>query len=278
MYRGRHRHEPQRDTALTRVASTLIRHPVMGPRELFYADIFASRKTGCRSGLGMPGVRDRHSGCVSTYLVEHDLFDFLLLSLPDNDWHSHKRGPEAQVQSIAQADLQLARVMNAAGGLEEFLAEHAVIAMADHSQAPVVGVDRPPGRAGATSGCSVRSGPSDGSRGSPSARPSARRWSTRWTSPSATRCAHPGRPRARDRGRGSRDVARARRPRRPREGVIASPRHGELRFAPGGAGATRAAWPGAWRASSRCSSAQRAGADGSRRPTTPTPWRACGRR
>jgi hypothetical protein len=138
MYRGRHRHEPQRDTALTRVASALIRHPVMGPRELFYADIFASRRTGCRSGLGMPGVRDRHSGCVSAYLVEHDLCDFLLLSLPDNDWYSHKHGPDAQVRSLAQADLQLARVMNAAGGVDEFLAEHAVIAMADHSQAPVL--------------------------------------------------------------------------------------------------------------------------------------------
>ena len=137
MYRGRYRHEPQRDTALTRVASTLMRHAVMGPRELFYADIFASRRTGCRSGLGMPGVRDRHSGCVSSYLVEHDLFDFLLLSLPDNDWHSHKRGPEGQLQSLAQADLQLARVCEAAGGVDEFLAEHAVIAMADHSQAPV---------------------------------------------------------------------------------------------------------------------------------------------
>ncbi len=137
MYRGRHRHEPQRDTALTRVASTFIRHPVMGPRELFYADIFSSRRTGCRSGLGMPGVRDRHSGCVSAYLTEHDLFDFLLLSLPDNDWFSHKRGPEGQLQSLAQADLQLARVMNAAGGVDEFLEEHAVIAMADHSQAEV---------------------------------------------------------------------------------------------------------------------------------------------
>jgi hypothetical protein len=139
IYRGRHRHEPQRDTALTRFASRLMRHPVMGPRELFYADIFASRSTGCRSGLGMPGVRDRHSGCVSAYLVEHDLFDFLLLSLPDNDWYSHKHGPEAQVQSIAAADLQLARVMDAAGGVDAFLEGHAVIAMADHSQAPVVG-------------------------------------------------------------------------------------------------------------------------------------------
>jgi len=138
IYRGRYRHEPQRDTALTRFASTLIRHPVMGPRELFYADIFASRRTGCRSGLGMPGLRDRHSGCVSAHLVEHDLFDFLLLSLPDNDWYSHKHGPDAQIRSLAAADLQLARVMDAAGGVEEFLKDHAVIAMADHSQAPVV--------------------------------------------------------------------------------------------------------------------------------------------
>jgi predicted AlkP superfamily pyrophosphatase or phosphodiesterase len=137
MYRGRHRHEPQKDTALTRFAARLMRHPVMGPRELFYADIFASRPTGCRSGLGMPGVRDRHSGCVSAYMVEHDLFDFLLLSLPDNDWYSHKHGPEGQLHSIAQADLQLARVFNAGGGIERFLQEHAVIAMADHSQAPV---------------------------------------------------------------------------------------------------------------------------------------------
>jgi Type I phosphodiesterase / nucleotide pyrophosphatase len=137
MYRGRYRHEPQRDTTLTRVASRLMRHPVMGPRELFYADIFASRRTGCRSGLGMPGVRDRHSGCVSSYLVENDLFDFLLLSLPDNDWYSHKYGPDAQTRSLAQADLQLARVMDAAGGVDRFLDEHAVIAMADHSQAPI---------------------------------------------------------------------------------------------------------------------------------------------
>jgi predicted AlkP superfamily pyrophosphatase or phosphodiesterase len=137
MYRGRHRHEPQRDSALTRLASTLMRNPVMGPRELFYADIFSSRQTGCSSSLGMPGVRDRHSGCVSSYLVEHDLFDFLLLSLPDNDWYSHKHGPEGQTHSLALADLQLARVMDAGGGIEKFLEEHAVIVMADHSQVPI---------------------------------------------------------------------------------------------------------------------------------------------
>ncbi|HWX74944.1 MAG TPA: alkaline phosphatase family protein [Solirubrobacteraceae bacterium] len=137
MYRGRYRHEPVRDTAFARVVATLMRYPVMGPRELFYADVFASRRTSCRSNLGMPGIRDRHSGCVSSYLVEQDLFDFLLLSLPDNDWYSHKYGLDGQLHSIAQADAQLARVCAAAGGVEEFLAEHAVIAMADHSQSDI---------------------------------------------------------------------------------------------------------------------------------------------
>ena len=85
----------------------------------------------------MPGIRDQHSGCVSAYLVEHDLFDFLLLSLPDNDTHSHKYGPHAQVTSIHEADRQIERVMHAAGGPDAFLDEHAMIVVADHSHAPV---------------------------------------------------------------------------------------------------------------------------------------------
>ena len=138
MYRGRHEHNVSRDTALTRIAGqTLFRRPILGPQELFYADIYASRKTNCKSTMGMPGIRDQHSGCVSAHLVEHDLFDFLLLSLPDNDTHSHKYGPHAQVTSIHEADRQLERVMHAAGGPDAFLEEHAMIVVADHSHAAV---------------------------------------------------------------------------------------------------------------------------------------------
>jgi hypothetical protein len=138
MWRGRHEHTASRDSALTRIAGqTLFRRPIRGPRELFYADVYASRSTGCKSQLGMPGMRDQHSGCVGAYLVEHDLFDFLLLSLPDNDTHSHKNGPHAQVTSIHDADHQIERVMKAAGGVEAFLEDHAVIVVADHSHAAV---------------------------------------------------------------------------------------------------------------------------------------------
>jgi predicted AlkP superfamily pyrophosphatase or phosphodiesterase len=137
IYRGRHRHEVSDETALTRLASAVFRHAVYGPRELFYADIFASRRTPCRSQLGLPGVRDQHSGCVAEYLVEHDLFDFLLLSLPDNDTYSHKNGPFAQVDSIAAADRQIQRMMDAVGGTDAFLEDHAMVVCSDHSQSKV---------------------------------------------------------------------------------------------------------------------------------------------
>ena len=138
IYRGRHQHEVANETALARiVTSTLFRRTIDGPQELFYADIYASRKTGCRGQLGMPGVRDQHTGCVGAYLVEHDLFDFMLFSLPDNDAWSHKNGPHAQVTSIAAADRQLERIMHAAGGPEAFLEQYAVIVTSDHSQAAV---------------------------------------------------------------------------------------------------------------------------------------------
>jgi type I phosphodiesterase/nucleotide pyrophosphatase len=138
IYRGRHRHAPDRDGAYARLArAAQFRHAVWGPRELFYADIFSSRRTDCRSTLGLPGQRDQHAGCIGAHLVENDLFDFLLLSLPDNDSFSHRRGPYAQVTSIATADRALQRVMDAGGGPEAFLDDHTVIVMSDHSQTSI---------------------------------------------------------------------------------------------------------------------------------------------
>ena len=138
IYRGRHPHEVANESALARiVTSTLFRRTIDGPRELFYADLYASRKTGCRGQLGLPGARDQHTGCVGAYLEEHDLYDFMLFSLPDNDAYSHRNGPHAQVTSIAAADRQIERLMHAAGGPDEFLENHAVVVCSDHSQAPV---------------------------------------------------------------------------------------------------------------------------------------------
>jgi len=134
IYRGRHRHEPSRESAYVRLAEAAqFRHAVWGPKELFYADLFDTQNTGCFSTLGLPGQRDQHSACVGERLVEDDLFDFLLFSLPDNDTYSHREGPDAQPVSLARADVALQRLMDAGGGVDAFLEDHAVIVVSDHS-------------------------------------------------------------------------------------------------------------------------------------------------
>jgi hypothetical protein len=139
IYRGRHRHQVSLEGLVRRavdISKLKFRHHTWGPAELFYGDLYASREVPCRS-TSIPGSRDGYAACCSAKLVKEDGFDFLLLSLPDNDNYSHRHGPEASVESIAKADHCFAKVVEAAGGLDPFLADHALILLADHAQTPV---------------------------------------------------------------------------------------------------------------------------------------------
>jgi hypothetical protein len=139
IYRGRHRHQVSLDGLLKRAVETTrlkFRHHTWGPAELFYGDLYASREVPCKS-TSIPGSRDGYSACCAAELERTDGYDFLLLSLPDNDNYSHRHGPEASVESIAKADGCFAKLIEAAGGLDEFLAGHALILVADHAQTPV---------------------------------------------------------------------------------------------------------------------------------------------
>ncbi len=138
IYRGRTRHEMGLEGLLRRVAlAATFRHATWGPDELFYGELYSSRKVPCKPTLARPGTRDEYSACCGRELVENDLYDFLLFSLPDNDYHSHKFGPDGQPESIVHADAALAELVDAAGGLDRFLDEHAVIVVADHAQTEV---------------------------------------------------------------------------------------------------------------------------------------------
>jgi Type I phosphodiesterase / nucleotide pyrophosphatase len=139
IYRGRHRHQMTLEGLARRaVESTRLhfRHHTWGPGELFYGDLYASREVPCRS-TSIPGVRDGYAACCAAELAKADGYDFLLLSLPDNDSYSHRHGPEATVESIARADDCFAQLVEACGGIEDFLADHAVVLLADHAQTPV---------------------------------------------------------------------------------------------------------------------------------------------
>src|SRR4051795_11880850 len=139
IYRGRRRHEVSLEGLMRRAVDATrlkFRHHTWGPTELFYGDLYASREVPCKS-TSIPGSRDGYAACCSAELAKADGFDFLLFSLPDNDNYSHRYGPEASVESIAKADHCFSKLVEACGGLDDFLDEHAVILLADHAQTPV---------------------------------------------------------------------------------------------------------------------------------------------
>jgi Type I phosphodiesterase / nucleotide pyrophosphatase len=138
IYRGRCRHELGLEGLMRRVAlAANFRHAVWGPDELFYGELYASRRVPCKPTLARPGTRDAYSACVGRELIEDDGYDFLLFSLPDNDHHTHTHGVTAMRDSIAHADHCFGEIVDAAGGIDAFCDAHAVILMADHAQTDV---------------------------------------------------------------------------------------------------------------------------------------------
>ncbi len=139
IYRGRHRHEVTLSGLSGRaIEAGLLKfhYGTWGPRELFYGELYASMEVPCRPSA-VPGRQDGYSACCAAELVSRDRFDFMLLSFPDNDNYSHRFGPRASVDSIERADLCMAEVVRAGGGLDRFLADHAVILVADHAHSDV---------------------------------------------------------------------------------------------------------------------------------------------
>ena len=139
IYRGRHRHQVSLEGLMRRAVDATrlkFRHHTWGPAELFYGDLYASSPVPCKPS-SIPGSRDGYSACCAAALAREESFDFLLLSLPDNDNYSHRHGPEASVESIGKADHCFGKVVEAAGGLDAFLSDHALVLLSDHAQTPV---------------------------------------------------------------------------------------------------------------------------------------------
>ena len=139
IYRGRNRHAVSLEGLVRRaidVTGLKLSHHTWGPRELFYGDLYSSRPFPCKSS-SIPGNRDGYSACCAAELAAAGLYDFLLLSLPDNDNYSHRHGPEASVESIAKADHCFGKLIAASGGLDGFLTDHALILVSDHAHTAV---------------------------------------------------------------------------------------------------------------------------------------------
>ena len=129
-YRGRTRHVP--------TVPGVVR-PVDGPRRFFYFSLFESDVTGAplaiRTRTG--GSIDSYAAAVGRWLVTRDGFDFLFYYLPDYDYASHALGPEGADEALRRSDQAIGALIDAAGGLDEFLERYAVVVCSDHGQTRV---------------------------------------------------------------------------------------------------------------------------------------------
>jgi predicted AlkP superfamily pyrophosphatase or phosphodiesterase len=129
-YRGPHRYLP---TVPGFAPATF------GPRRFFFYNLYES------DPIGAPlSVRNRARGSVDDYataaarwLVTRDGFDLLVYYLSDLDFASHALGPDGVREQLTKTDRSVGALVEAAGGIDEFLSRYAVLVCSDHGQTHV---------------------------------------------------------------------------------------------------------------------------------------------
>ena len=133
-YRGRTRYQP---------TLPWVTKPAYGPKRFFFYSLFESDPTGAplavRNRAG--GSIDAYAAAVGRWLVTRDGFDFLAYYLSDFDYASHAHGPDgADGVALERTDAAIEALLDAAGGVDEFLERYAVILHSDHGQTDVARV------------------------------------------------------------------------------------------------------------------------------------------
>ena len=122
---------------------------VEGPSMLSLGDFVGThtprgRKLDKESGLiHRFGMDDESTGTMLRHLAaEGTLPDFTVAYFADNDYVSHEVGPIAALPIVERVDRMLGEAFEAAGGLDRFLDQTAVIVTSDHGHCDVLGDPR----------------------------------------------------------------------------------------------------------------------------------------
>ncbi|MFN2589247.1 MAG: alkaline phosphatase family protein [Actinomycetota bacterium] len=145
VYRGPHRHKVH-PNALERILldDAIPGGEVMGPRELYFADVIHGPTAACEDRLGVRGrirrikAADEWAACVTRELIERDAADMILFYLHENDHFSHREGPGTQVDNLVRASELIGHVLEALGSWERTVDEIGFVLTADHGQSAVI--------------------------------------------------------------------------------------------------------------------------------------------
>jgi hypothetical protein len=130
-YRGRTKHLP---------TLPWVTKAAYGPKRFFYYSLFESDQTGAPLAVRnrAAGSIDAYAAAVGRWLVTRDGFDFLAYYLTDFDYVSHAQGPGgAEEIAVGRIDAAIQALVDAAGGIDDFLDRYAVILHSDHGQTDV---------------------------------------------------------------------------------------------------------------------------------------------
>jgi predicted AlkP superfamily pyrophosphatase or phosphodiesterase len=113
--------------------------PVKGPRRFYFFNLFESDSTGARFSVRnrAAGTVDGYATAVGRWLVTRDGFDLLVFYLSDYDYASHLYGPDEAREALVRSDRAVGALLEAAGGVDEFLERYAVVLCSDHGQTAV---------------------------------------------------------------------------------------------------------------------------------------------
>ncbi|HEX2051499.1 MAG TPA: alkaline phosphatase family protein [Actinomycetota bacterium] len=147
VFRGPHVHELKPNIIERLLFHKRLPDELHGPKEHYFADIVTGSAEACTKLISARGLEkrvratDAWASCVTRELVEKDAADMILFYLHENDHASHRDGPDAQLDSLADADRHVANVLDAFDSWERAIEEVGFVVTADHSQSPIADDD-----------------------------------------------------------------------------------------------------------------------------------------
>ncbi|MDQ3646888.1 MAG: alkaline phosphatase family protein [Actinomycetota bacterium] len=143
IFRGPYKHELEPNLLARLLFRKQLPDRLSGPKEHYFADVIRGPSEACSKLLSARGIEkrlkatDAWASCITRDLLENDAAQMILFYLHENDHWSHRKGPESQLDNLADADEKIANVLETFGSWEETLSKVGFVITADHSQSPI---------------------------------------------------------------------------------------------------------------------------------------------
>ena len=145
VFKGDRDHEVHIPGVLAALPGVPMHEAVHGPSILALGDFVgprwaSGRKLRKKGGLlHRFGMDDASTGAMLRELMARDgLPDFTIAYFADNDYESHKIGPNAALTVLDEIDAMLGEAFNAGGGIDRVLSETVIVITSDHGHCDVV--------------------------------------------------------------------------------------------------------------------------------------------